>query len=195
MSGGRPLASYVSALKRQRLAARRDALPHETRTAGALLFVDVSGFTKLTEHFSAAGPEGAERLAGAFDACFGRMFERIVARGGDVLAFAGDSVLAMWPAAEETLAAAVREAADCGRELLADFHGLALPEEHTLRLRGALGAGVLRVLEVGGVDGRWECLVLGDALEQARRADKEGTPGELTLSPEARALLARQGGP
>jgi class 3 adenylate cyclase/tetratricopeptide (TPR) repeat protein len=198
MSGGRPLTSYVSALKRRLLAARRDGLSHETRTAGAILFVDVSGFTKLTEHFSAAGPEGAERLAGAFDACFGRMFERIVERGGDVLAFAGDSVLALWPAADgtsPTLAPSVRDAAECGRQLLADFHGLALPEEHTLRLRGALGAGTLHVLEVGGVAGRWECLVLGDALEQARRADKQGTPGELTLSPEARALLARQGAP
>jgi class 3 adenylate cyclase/tetratricopeptide (TPR) repeat protein len=196
MTGGRPLSSYVSALKRRLLAARADDAPHETRTAGALLFVDVSGFTKLTEHFSAAGPEGAERLAGAFDACFGRMFERIVERGGDVLAFAGDSVLALWPAGpDDALAASVREAAACGRQLLADFHGLALPEEHTLRLRGALGAGALHVLEVGGVEGRWECLVLGDALEQARRADKEGTPGELTLSPEARALLARQAEP
>jgi class 3 adenylate cyclase/tetratricopeptide (TPR) repeat protein len=170
-------------------------LPHETQTAGALLFVDVSGFTKLTEHFSAAGPEGAERLAGAFDACFGRMFERIVERGGDVLAFAGDSVLALWPAPDERLAASVRDAAECGRQLLADFHGLALPEEHTLKLRGALGAGALHVLEVGGVGARWECLVLGDALEQARRADKAGTPGELTLSPEARALAVRQGEP
>lgn len=191
----RSLASYLSATHREQLAARagrgdRDA-PRETRHRGALLFLDVSGFTRITERFAAEGPQGAERLAGAFDVCFGGVFDRILARGGDVLAFAGDAVLALWLAdgpADEALANATDRAARCGHEVLARFDGHPLGQGDSFRLRAALGAGDLDALEVGGVAGRWECLVVGDALEQARAADTQGRPGQLVFSPQARAL-------
>jgi class 3 adenylate cyclase/tetratricopeptide (TPR) repeat protein len=143
----------------------------------------------LTEQFAAAGPEGAERLADAFDACFGRIFARILEHGGDVLAFAGDAVLALWPSQERELAAATHRAASCGRQLLEELRGYELGNGEALRLRAALGAGAIDILEVGGVGGRWECFVLGDALLQARRADADGRPGELSISPEAARLL------
>jgi class 3 adenylate cyclase/tetratricopeptide (TPR) repeat protein len=190
LSEAHSLASYLPALTRARIATRNDGAPRGDRSHGALLFLDVSGFTRLTEQFSAAGPEGAERLADAFDACFGRIFARILERGGDVLAFAGDAVLALWPARENDLAHATHHAASCGRRLLEELGGHELGNGEALRLRAALGAGEIDILEVGGVGGRWECFVLGDALGQARRADAVARPGGLSLSPEASRLLA-----
>lgn len=188
----RGLPSYLSALHRERLATRTGTAPREERRRGALLFIDVSGFTRLTEQFALAGPRGAERLAGAFDVVFGGVFDRVLSGGGDVLAFAGDAVLALWLAEDASPAAlgrAARRAERCGYETLARFHGHAVGQDHSLELRAALGAGNIDVLDVGGWRGRWECLVVGDALEQARLADGRTRPGSLEPSPEARALL------
>ena len=60
----------------------------------AALFVDISGFSKLTELlFATKGLKGAEELASHLNHCLGRGVDRLVEAGGDVLKFAGDACL------------------------------------------------------------------------------------------------------
>ena len=91
---------------------------HADRLVGAVLLADISGFTAITERLAAGGPGGAEELRGLLDGAFSPLLELIAGTGGDVLKFAGDALLACWPAPPgdldgRGLAAATAVAASC----------------------------------------------------------------------------------
>src|SRR5687767_1935754 len=93
------LASYVPRLIQNRVIA--DPSPIEAPVAeefqAAILFADISGFTLLTEHMMERGPSGVETLARILNEYFGQLINIIHDYGGDVVKFAGDAVIAVWP--------------------------------------------------------------------------------------------------
>jgi class 3 adenylate cyclase len=92
------LASYVPKLIQKRIAA--DPLPIESPVAeeiqAAVLFADISGFTRLTESLAEAGPAGVEAIANILNEYFGQLIDIVHQYGGDVVKFAGDAVIAVW---------------------------------------------------------------------------------------------------
>ena len=80
------------------------------------LVIDITGFTALTERLAKRGPGGAETLASMLDESFGDVIERIYARGGDVVSFPGDAIIAVWTRAADDLSSAVASAATCALE-------------------------------------------------------------------------------
>jgi class 3 adenylate cyclase len=93
------LASYVPRLIQNRIIA--DPSPIESPVAeevqAAMLFADISGFTRLTERLAEKGPAGVETLARILNEYFGQLIDIIHNYGGDVVKFAGDAVIAAWP--------------------------------------------------------------------------------------------------
>ena len=137
---------------------------HADRLVGALLLADISGFTAITERLAAGGPGGAEELRGLLDGAFSPLLELIAGTGGDVLKFAGDALLACWPAPagdldERGLAAATAAAAGCAEAMQAALGRFAATERLPLALRIGIGAGEVVVLDVGGERERRELLV------------------------------------
>jgi class 3 adenylate cyclase len=93
------LASYFPEFLIRRANDRGGQRPiasQEPLTA-ATLFVDVAGFTQLTDRLARRGPAGAEALSTALNLYFGRLTDIVTEWGGDVLLFAGDAALAIWP--------------------------------------------------------------------------------------------------
>ncbi len=188
------LSSYVpgllnrAAIEDARLAGLRD--PGRPVKAAAL-FVDLSGFTALTERLARSGPEGAERLSAILNAYFDPLFDRIGDRGGDVVKLAGDALVALWESDETHLGHAVREASACVLSIQADLSGKPeiLPGIR-LTARAGIGAGEILLRAVGGVRNRWELLVAGDPLAQIGEAEHHAEPGDVVLSPEALELVA-----
>jgi len=113
------------------------------RLSGAVLFVDIAGFTKAIATLEAAGGVELERFLAAISAHFERTTDLVGAAGGDVVHFAGDAVLALWPAEKGDLVEAGERAADCGRVILATSEAMPLP------LRLSVGAGALHLVRVG----------------------------------------------
>src|SRR3954462_3971321 len=109
-------ASYVPAAvaRHHRAGAPAPDQPSRRPLRAALLFADISGFTALTERLAERGPAGAEELTAFLNTYFGQLIDLIAAHGGDVVKFAGDALLALWPASEEDLPTATRQAAQCG---------------------------------------------------------------------------------
>ena len=98
------LNSYVPIIIRQRLAKSPESLTaaeYQSVEAGVLL-ADISGFTRLTEELVRTGPRGVEKVSVALNDYFGRWINIISEYGGDVLKFAGDAILAIWPVAART---------------------------------------------------------------------------------------------
>ena len=94
------LASFLPQRLVRRLAEAPEGAgrPHADRMTGALLLADISGFTAITERLAERGPGGAEELQGLLSGAFQPLLELIAGTGGDVLKFAGDALLACWPA-------------------------------------------------------------------------------------------------
>ena len=68
------------------------------RFAAAGLFLDISGFTHLTEGLMAHGPRGAEVLAEVVEAVFAPLVDMVFAHGGFVAGFHGDAFTALFSA-------------------------------------------------------------------------------------------------
>ena len=169
--------------------------PHADRMVGALLLADISGFTAIAERMARQGPAGAEELRGLLDGAFQPLLELIAGTGGDVLKFAGDAMLARWPATgpdgERGLAGATAAAAGCAGEMQAALGRFAAAERLPLALRIGVGAGEVVVLDVGGERERRELLVAGAAVPQTTGAAERALPGQVVLS-EAAAGLSGQ---
>ncbi len=61
------------------------------------MFVDVSGFTPMTQALMKEGHEGAEILAFILNDVFDRMVNAVYAHGGFISVFAGDAFTAIFP--------------------------------------------------------------------------------------------------
>ena len=83
---------------------------------GSMAFVDISGFTKLSERLARRGKVGAEELTDAIGTCFTRLLAVAYANGGGLIKFGGDALL-MWFTGDGHPAKAGNAAVGMRREL------------------------------------------------------------------------------
>jgi class 3 adenylate cyclase/tetratricopeptide (TPR) repeat protein len=191
------LVSYVAAPVLRRFAAdpAPPSRPALDRFPAAAVLADVSGFTQLAARLGRRGPAGAEELSRILNASFGKLLTLVAAHGGEPVLFAGDALLALWPATAggpgEGLAAAVCRAAQCALAVRAALDGDDVGGGVRLSVHAGLGAGDTLALHVGGVGRRWYLVVAGDAVRQTGAALERAQSGEVVLSPQAWARLAR----
>jgi len=192
----RLLSRHLSRLARARLATQTGAREGPLRMGrrGAIQLVDFCDFTSLTERLMRVGPQGAEQLSEILNTAFSALIEEIEAEGGDVLAFAGDSALAYFPATtEEEFGWACASAVRSGLAIQARVPALRPGSGVVLECRVSVAAGEFDDLEVGGVGGRWLPLVIGDPLAQVTQADALHQVGRVVAAPTAWLPLARDG--
>jgi len=75
----------------------RRPLPFRVTTQAVLLFLDISGFTALCEKYSQAAKTGTEQLTKTLNGYMSALVSEIITYDGDILKFAGDAILCMWP--------------------------------------------------------------------------------------------------
>jgi len=185
------LARYVPSYLARRIASRQteSIASLEERSWGATLFVDLAGFTKVTERFALVAA-GAEQLSDILNDHFGRMTAIIGAFGGDVVLYAGDATLAVWPAqSAEALPEATMLAAQCAWEIRLQLPRLEVDSQVALRQRAVVGAGELSLYEIGGLDRRWLSLLAGPSLAGLAQALREVPAGEVALTPATWSLI------
>ena len=191
------LASYLPPLIVRRFAADPSppSAPSSDRFAAAVLFADISGFTALTERLAQQGPTGAEELTRVLNLYFSQLVDLVAAHGGEVMKFAGDALLAVWPAgtAGADLAEATQRAAQCGLYAQRRLHAFQVSDEIQLSLKISVGVGTLSVVHVGGGRDRWEFFLAGRPVEQVGQAAHYAQPGEVVLSAAAWAVLRDRG--
>ena len=186
------LASYVPRSVQHDITdhgtARESA--HVEPSQGALLLVDISGFTGLTADAVRRGPAGIEGLSRSLNVQLGAIIDLIAEHGGDIDKIVGDGLLPVWRATDEDLATTARRAASCGLAILAQVGGLALDGDARLPLNIGLCAGEVSAMHVGGVGERWLHLVAGDGPSQLAALEASMRSGALVASPQAWALIA-----
>ncbi len=186
------LASYVPDLVVQRLET--NAAPPQGPTTStlraAVLFADISGFSALADRLAQRGPDGAEALSDTVNTVFDELIVLIKVLGGDVVIFAGDGLVALWPATDEDQAISVRRCSQCSLALQALFRDEQIASRVSLTVRMGIGVGDVRVLQIGGINDRWYWLTVGTPVQEAvEAAYKADTPGRVVLSAAAWALV------
>src|SRR5439155_25632982 len=63
---------------------------------GSLVFVDISGFTALSERLAKRGQVGAEELTETLSHCFAELLAVAYAAGGSLMKFGGDALLLLF---------------------------------------------------------------------------------------------------
>ncbi len=178
------IAPYLPQLALDWLAGSPEAV--HRRLEGTLLFVDVSGFTALTERLAARGKVGAEEITDVIGSVFAEMLGVAAAYGADLLKWGGDAALLFFPepaSAERACRAAVLMSATMDR---------------VGRLRTSAGRVALGV-SIGGHSGVFDFYLLGDrhrelvvtgpAATATARMEAIAEAGEVLVSPETAARL------
>jgi class 3 adenylate cyclase/tetratricopeptide (TPR) repeat protein len=182
------LGSFLPRVIQQRFAADPRPLQstemHSRR--GALLFLDLSGFTAMTEDLAREGREGIEELSRVLNGYFDRLITTVLDYGGDVVKLAGDGVVATWDARDAAGVAAVTVcAAECGLAARRALTSENPPGDYHVDVKAAVGAGEIGIMLLGGVLDRWELLLVGDTVEQIGIGSRLAGKGQLVASPEA----------
>eukprot|EP00947_MAST-08B_sp_MAST-8B-sp1_P000620 g620.t1 len=162
-----------------------------------VMFLDVSGFTALTESMSLRKEGGLELLAKYLNSYFEQLVRMVAHAGGDVLKFAGDALMVLWqPVGSESLETRAVRTVSCGLEIQDHMHEAHIGEvadDVVLSVKVGIGCGQVAIIHVGGVnDGsvnRMEYVTTGAPLIQAFGAEHHATAGEVVCSPEVKALV------
>lgn len=178
------LRPYVAGLALDWL--RTSPRARHQRIEGSLAFVDISGFTTLTERLAAKGKVGAEEMSDLLDAAFARLLEEAYAYGASLVKWGGDAVLLLFEGPEHALLAC-----RAAHEMRATMRRIG-------RLRTSVGVVQLKMsvgIDSGSFDfflvGRrhHELLVAGPAATTTAVMEQTADAGEIVVSATTAAQL------
>jgi len=143
-----------------------------------VLFADMRGFTKMSEHMS------PEEVVNVLNTYLSLAIERVIANDGIVNKFAGDNIMGVWnaPQAQKDHALlAVKAAWESQQEMMKK------QQEDDSLPKVQFGIGINTGDAVAGnmgSAGRAEYTVIGDAVNLASRICSAATGGEVWIGPE-----------
>ncbi|MGZ4439757.1 MAG: adenylate/guanylate cyclase domain-containing protein, partial [Gaiellaceae bacterium] len=153
---------------------------------GTLAFVDLSGFTAMSERLSALGRAGGEEVTDVMNATFARLLAEAYAFGGGLIKFAGDALLLFFDGPDHALRAAAASVAL--RDALAE---ISRPQtsagEVELRMHVGVHSGRFLFFLVG--ESHRELLVAGPGATRTVEMEATSEAGDILVSPETAAAI------
>src|SRR5262245_31117559 len=182
----RALQSYVP-----RLAIDWLGLHHDERhrsIEGSLAFVDISGFTKLTERLARVGRVGPEEISDILDSTFGALLATARQDGADLVKWGGDAVLLLFQG-DDHASRAVRAAARMRSVLREVGHTQATVGQVTLRMSVGIHSGRFDFFLVGDPAIHRELIVSGPDASVTAEMEGLSSAGQIVVSDATAALL------
>ncbi len=160
--------------------------PRHRHVDGTLVFVDVSGFTALSERLAQRGKVGAEQLTDVLNAVFGTMLGLAAARGGSLLKFGGDALFLLFTGPDHAVQAACATVEMRGA--LAATAKTPGPAGR-LRLRMSVGihSGEVDLFLVGS--SHRELVIVGPATTAVASMEAAASAGQILIGPNTAAAL------
>ncbi|HET6168123.1 MAG TPA: adenylate/guanylate cyclase domain-containing protein [Marmoricola sp.] len=165
--------------------------PRHQRIHGSLAFVDISGFTKLTERLARKGKVGAEEMSDILSATFAGLLAEAQEDGADLVKWGGDAVLLLFQGEDHA-----HRAARAAHRMRATLKGIGrVPTTSgTVVLRMSVGvhSGDFDFFLVGDPDLHRELLISGPAASVTAEVESAAEAGQIGLSAATAALLEPQ---
>jgi class 3 adenylate cyclase/tetratricopeptide (TPR) repeat protein len=178
------LASFVPRLTLEWLRDEPDTPWREVD--GTLAFVDISGFTAMSERLSSLGRAGAEEVTEVMNATFAALLAVAYAQGGGLIKFGGDALLLLYEGDDHAPRAA-RAAFEMRRTLRAIGRPKTSAGAIQLKMHAGLHSGRFQFFLVG--NSHRELLIAGPAATRTVEMEAASEAGEILLSAETAALL------
>ena len=160
---------------------------------GTLVFVDISGFTSLTERLSKKGKVGAEEMNDILDATFTDLLSVAFDHGADVIKWGGDATLLLFTG-DAHASRACRAALEMQRTIRAVGRLRTSAGQVTLRMSLGIHSDAFEFFFVGTL--HRELVVAGPAATATVTAESIANAGEVVVTAAtAAALDASQLGP
>lgn len=156
------------------------------RFGGTLCFVDISGFTNLSEKLARRGRIGAEELTGVLNRVFGTMLDLAYDRGGSLLKFGGDALLLLFEGSDHPI-----QGASAAVEMRAALREATKIPTSVGRIQLKMSVGV----HTGEVDvfragtSHQELVITGVAATVTTEMEHAADAGEILISPALRDAL------
>jgi len=156
---------------------------------GSMLFVDISGFTRMSERLARHGNVGAEEVTEVIDNTFVQLLPEAYAFGANLLKFGGDALLLLFTDEGHAMRAAA--AALAMRAKLREI-GVFQTTAGKVSLRMSVGihSGLFDFFLVGG--SHRELIVAGPAASRTVEMEAAAAAGQILISPETGAALPRR---
>jgi len=142
-----------------------------------LLFLDVSGFTSLTEQYSNDAHLGIDQLTHTLNSYFDKLVSEILIHNGDIYKFAGDAILALWTneihGPEQALQCALYLQEKCG--------AYETDVGVILRLKVALAYGPVQALFIGTEEFK-HYILTGDCVKNVNICEQLCEPGDVIIT-------------
>jgi class 3 adenylate cyclase/tetratricopeptide (TPR) repeat protein len=178
------LSPYVPAVVTDWLRSSPEA-DHRT-VDGTLAFIDISGFTRLTERFARSGKVGAEEVSQILNAAFVSLLDVAYGYGTDLIKWGGDAVLLLFQG-DGHAAAACAAAWQMRRTLRQIGKVTGTAGSATLRMSAGVHSG--RVMFFLAGSRHRELIVTGPAATRAAAVEAAAEAGQVVISPDTAALL------
>ena len=182
--GAERIGPYVSRVLLEHLSSEPENR-HWSRE-GSAAFIDISGFTKLSEALAKKGREGAEHVSDTIGGIFESMLSIAYANGGSLLKFGGDSLL-LWFDGESHGMRACRVAVQM-RDHLAEAGRISVNDTSiSLRMSQGVHSGHFHFFTVGNE--HHEMLPVGPAWTRLVEIQHGAEPDEIAVSPDTASHL------
>jgi class 3 adenylate cyclase/tetratricopeptide (TPR) repeat protein len=181
------LDCYVPRVVLGRLATRPDE--RALRAEGTAVFVDISGFTRLSERLARLGPEGAEHLVEAINRCFSALLADAYVNGGGLLKFGGDALL-LWFEGEDHVTRACASAWAMRSTLRSVGRIRTAASQIVLRMSVGIHTGSFDTFLVGG--SHREYVIGGPATSTVVRMEAAASAGQILVSNQTARGLPRR---
>lgn len=163
----------------------------EFRAVG--LFLDLSGFSTMTDVLMQHGQHGAEVLAGLMHGVFDPLVEGIFHYGGNVIGFAGDGVMALFPVeteAKDVVLRALAAAWDVQQRLIENPARQTLYGKFHFTVKVGIAVGDATWGILCSKDGRNATYFFrGSAVDDSAKAEQSAEAGEIRLPEETYSLV------
>lgn len=180
----RLVTPYAPRLLIQRLAERPQASVEEVD--GTVVFVDISGFTRLSERLATRGRVGAEELTEAIESCFTALLALAYENGGSLIKFGGDALLLFFTGEDHGLRGC--RSAVWMRRALREIGKLETSVgKVNLRMSVGVHSGSFHFFLVGG--SHREFIIAGPAASRTVAMEHTADAGEIVVSHATAALL------
>jgi len=157
------------------------------------MFLDLSGFSAMTDALMQHGQHGAEVLAGMMHGVFDPLVESIFEYGGKIVSFAGDGIMALYPVNGDSTATALRALASAWviqQRLTENPQRKTIYGKFTFSAKIGLAAGSVtwRILRSNGGENA-AYYFRGPVVDDSAKAEHHANAGEIILTQAMHDLI------